>query len=123
MIQEEVPLVEAPEPQESQIAMGQVLPPSKIGDDDLPPDMIEEEDKSGEAARGREFVEKIRNEQPFDYEPAPAPDGILRDTRKVEDLENGDEYDGQFDSLGRRNGRGTKFWPDGSCYEGYWKDD
>lgn len=39
-------------------------------------------------------------------------------------MENGARYKGQWNSvLNQREGRGVQIWPDGSIYEGYWKND
>ena len=38
-------------------------------------------------------------------------------------LENGDEYEGEWDELNRKDGKGILISPDGSKYEGYWKED
>ena len=32
-------------------------------------------------------------------------------------------YVGQWNEKGQRNGKGIQYWPDGSKYEGYWKND
>lgn len=36
-------------------------------------------------------------------------------------MENGAEYDGEWDLDGHKDGRGIQIWVDGSLYEGYWK--
>jgi len=44
--------------------------------------------------------------------------------KKVVTLENGAKYEGQWDEkTGMRDGIGVQIWPDGSVYEGYWKND
>ena len=60
---------------------------------------------------------------PFDYEPSPAPDNISRVKREMIVLENGAEYEGEWDLEGRKDGRGVQIWVDGSLYEGYWHAD
>lgn len=42
----------------------------------------------------------------------------------MQQLENGAQYTGEWlkDKPSVRSGRGTQVWPDGSMYEGYWKD-
>lgn len=46
-----------------------------------------------------------------------------RELRKLTLMDNGAKYTGEWllDS-NIREGRGTQVWPDGSMYEGYWKD-
>ena len=43
---------------------------------------------------------------PFNYEPSPAPDNISRIKREMIVLENGAEYEGEWDLEGRKDGRG-----------------
>ena len=72
----------------------------------------------------RKLVMQIRASlEPFDYEPAPSPDGVVRMQRGLMTLDNGAEYEGEWDELGRKDGRGIQIWVDGSLYEGYWKAD
>lgn len=44
---------------------------------------------------------------PFEYEPLPAPDGVSRVKREMIVLENGAEYEGEWDTEGRKDGRGV----------------
>ena len=37
-------------------------------------------------------------------------------------LECGIEYKGEWNHDGKKDGRGVQVWPDGSIYEGYWKN-
>lgn len=60
---------------------------------------------------------------PFNYEPAPTPDGVKRIRRANMTLENGAEYEGEWSESGQKDGRGVQTWVDGSLYEGYWKAD
>jgi len=39
------------------------------------------------------------------------------------ELDNQAVYVGQWNKMGLRHGRGLQIWPDGSKYEGYWKND
>jgi hypothetical protein len=39
------------------------------------------------------------------------------------ELENGSVYQGMWSLDGLRHGKGMQIWPDGACYEGYWKND
>lgn len=60
----------------------------------------------------------------FDYEPAP--DNYAQQEKVLKEkvtLKNGAEYEGEWDSKGRKNGKGIMIYPDGSQYEGYWKND
>ena len=43
---------------------------------------------------------------------------IVREKRPWKTLANGARYEGEWDHMGRRDGRGVKIWPDGSRYEG-----
>ena len=38
-------------------------------------------------------------------------------------LDNGAKYEGEWDELSRKDGKGIQIWVDGSLYEGYWKAD
>ena len=49
-------------------------------------------------------------------------DGKLEERGPFE-LDNGAIYIGQWSKDGVRHGRGVQIWPDGSKYEGYWKED
>lgn len=73
-----------------------------------------------------EVVEQIYNQLgPYDYtmgknvvydEPV-----VMKGWRM---LENGAKYNGEWDiNTGLRHGKGTQIWPDGSRYEGYWRND
>jgi hypothetical protein len=79
-----------------------------------------------EIEQARELVQSIRKNLPaFDYKEAPAgyPGDIKRITKPAQKLDNGAEYDGEWDESGKKDGRGTQTWVDGSLYEGYWKND
>lgn len=55
----------------------------------------------------RKLVMQIRNSlEPFDFEPSPPPDGIKRVHRDLMTLDNGAEYEGEWDENGRKDGRG-----------------
>ena len=72
----------------------------------------------------RRLVMQIRNQlEPFEYEPYPPPDGVNRVKRPLVTLDNGAEYEGEWDEMARKDGRGVQIWVDGSLYEGYWKMD
>lgn len=72
----------------------------------------------------RRLVMQIRNSlEPFNYEPAMRSDGQRRIKRPLITLDNGAEYEGEWDEQGRKDGRGVQIWVDGSLYEGYWKND
>ena len=44
--------------------------------------------------------------------------------RSVIELDNKTRYDGEWiEGQEIRQGRGRQIWPDGSLYEGWWKDD
>ena len=58
---------------------------------------------------------------PFNYEPSPPPDNVVRVQRPLTTLDSGPQYEGEWDELGRLDGKGILLWPDGSLYEGYFK--
>lgn len=60
---------------------------------------------------------------PFKYDkPQTDSDRNLED-RGAYELDNAAIYVGQWSHDGVRYGKGTQVWPDGSKYEGYWKND
>jgi len=60
----------------------------------------------------------------FDYEPAPADyNSIQRVEEEKKTLDNGAQYEGEWDQQGKKDGKGVQIWVDGSLYEGYWKND
>ena len=55
----------------------------------------------------RAIVMQIRQSlEPFDYEPSPSPDGVVRVDRENTVLETGAEYEGQWNEEGKKDGRG-----------------
>ena len=59
---------------------------------------------------------------PYKYE-APANDGVKRVEKDWVTLENGIKYKGQWNvDSNTKDGQGIQIWPDGSRYEGYWKN-
>jgi hypothetical protein len=72
----------------------------------------------------RRLVMGIRETlEPFDFEPRPEDDGVIVIQRPLMSLENGAQYEGEWDEMGLKHGRGLQIWADGSLYEGYWKAD
>ena len=56
----------------------------------------------------RRLVMQIRNSlEPFSYEPAPLPDGKRRTKRALTTLDNGAEYEGEWDDSGHKDGKGV----------------
>lgn len=56
----------------------------------------------------RRLVMQIRASlEPFKYDPAPSDDAQVRVTQKMVTLDNGAEYEGQWDKQGRKDGRGV----------------
>ena len=50
---------------------------------------------------------QIRNSlEPFDFEPRPPADGVVRVQRPMLTLDNGAEYEGEWDEMGRKDGCG-----------------
>ena len=75
-------------------------------------------------AEARRLVMQIRASlEQFRYDPSREDEDRQRETKKMIQLENGAEYEGQWDKQGRKDGRGVQVWVDGSLYEGYWKND
>ena len=61
--------------------------------------------------------------EPFNFEPSPPHDNVVRVKLPLTTLDNGDKYEGEWDEIGRRDGKGILFLRSGSRYEGYWKED
>ena len=76
-----------------------------------------------EIAAYKLIIQARQQSEPFDYEPSPPPDGVKRVKRPITIDRNGSKYHGEWDELGRKDGKGIRIWPDGSLYEGYWKAD
>ncbi|TNV83491.1 hypothetical protein FGO68_gene3019 [Halteria grandinella] len=70
-------------------------------------------------------VIKIRDQLgDFDFGEEPTNIARQRENRQLTQLENGARYQGEWNSnLNVREGQGYQVWPDGSLYEGWWKDD
>ena len=63
-----------------------------------------------------EYVKNIRDQLgPFEYKP---PDNAKRIKRSIVILDNGAEYDGEWDENGLKSGFGCEVKVDGSIYEG-----
>jgi hypothetical protein len=65
---------------------------------------------------------QIKNSlEPFNYEPASKNYNSSQKIKKgLIILDNGAEYEGEWDSMNRKDGKGVQVWIDGSLYEGYW---
>ena len=61
--------------------------------------------------------------EPFDFESSPPNDNVVRVKRPLTTFENGEQYEGDWDELGRKDGKGILFSTDGIIYQGYWKED
>ena len=59
----------------------------------------------------------------FKYEKSPEKEDYTLGERGPYELDNSAVYIGQWSNMGMRHGRGIQLWPDGSKYEGYWKND
>ena len=58
----------------------------------------------------------------YHYKPC-AKDTVSRETREAVQFDNGIIYQGQWNVIEEtKDGRGVQVWPDGSKYEGYWRD-
>ena len=58
---------------------------------------------------------------PFDFDQnAPEDDGVTRQRKPLVVMEDGKEYEGEWDSEGQRSGKGVSRGVDGSLYEGFW---
>ena len=54
----------------------------------------------------------------------PLEDGVEVELKQSVEYENRAIYYGEWEKNGnKRHGRGIQVWPDGSRYEGYWKED
>ena len=54
------------------------------------------------------LVLKIQKREPFNYEPFPEPDAVQRSWKPFVTLdENGTAYEGEWDLLGRKDGKGV----------------
>ena len=90
--------------------------------DDLESAGVGDEEEKKEESFGKGFVMKVRNElEPFKYE-SYTPPATKRTTKPKQKLENGIEYEGEWDDAGKKDGRGVQVWADGSIYEGYWRN-
>ena len=70
-------------------------------------------------------MEIIENLEPFDWTLEQIYDGQKREIKPISVLENGAVYQGEWLTLGgvsQKDGRGVQIWPDGSRYDGFWKD-
>ena len=85
--------------------------------------MMNHFDFSGPANYDNQDVQRIRQQLgPFDYQQDPGGLG-QRETRPLVSLENGARYQGEWlRGAGVRQGKGVQIWPDGSLYEGWWRD-
>lgn len=69
-------------------------------------------------------VQQIREELgEFDYDEETNHGEYLVEYRTMVELENHAKYDGEWiQGKNIRQGKGRQIWPDGSMYEGWWKD-
>ena len=68
--------------------------------------------------------EVIKRLGPYDYTKGTPPFGTGEmETKPAIELSDGVIYIGEWDSEGRRCGKGKQLWPDGTVYEGYWLND
>ena len=50
-------------------------------------------------------------------------DGLNRELRPITTLENGAIYQGEWNvETNQKDRRGVQIWPDGSRYDGFWKN-
>lgn len=69
----------------------------------------------------REVLEIIKKLGPYDYGQT-TDDGVAREKKPLYLLENKTKYEGQWnEKTQERDGMGVLIWPDGSIYEGFWK--
>jgi hypothetical protein len=61
--------------------------------------------------------------QPFDWTIQEINDGKKREIKPICVLENGAVYQGEWlVDENQKDGRGVQIWPDGSRYDGFWRD-
>ncbi len=94
----------------------------------------EEPRKEGQRPPGREIAQVPDYSNPdtkatelrlgvFKYNKPLEPEDEELENRGPYELDNGAIYIGHWSKAGLRHGQGIQLWPDGSKYEGYWKDD
>ena len=49
-------------------------------------------------------------------------DKIKREYREELTFDSGIKYEGEWDENNNTSGKGKQVWPNGTIYEGYWKD-
>ena len=76
-----------------------------------------------EIAAYKLIIQARQQSEPFDYEPSPPPDGVKRVKRPITTDRFGNKYYGEWDELGRKDGKGIQLYTNDSLYEGYWKED
>jgi hypothetical protein len=78
-----------------------------------------------EEVEARRLVKQIRASlEPFKYDPKILDyNSVKRERKEMITLDNGDEYEGEWDMEGRKDGKGVQIFVDGSLHEGYWKND
>lgn len=65
----------------------------------------------------------IEQLQPFDWTIQEMSDGKKREIKPICVLENGAVYQGEWlVDENQKDGRGVQIWPDGSRYDGFWRD-
>ena len=82
---------------------------------------LENASKFNEIARARALA-RIKAFPSFSYNNYKPP-AKIRISKPKRILDNGNEYEGEWDEEGKKDGRGTMLWVDGSFYEGYWEND
>lgn len=48
---------------------------------------------------------------------------VSREKKPKQEVEDGAEYEGEWNQEGQRDGFGIQTWPDGERYEGQWRND
>ena len=59
----------------------------------------------------------------FDFKPSQSHDNVVRVQRQLMTLDDGEQYEGEWDENGRKDGKGIQILKDIILYDGFWKAD
>ena len=96
----------------------------KLADGAAPTDPQSEKRPAGPVGSPEIVAKKLEEFGEFVYmEAPPTPPGKQRKNEHNFRVKDGAKYTGQMIDGNVRDGKGVLIWPDGSRYDGYWKDD